>query len=92
MSLRKIKFVQREFYHLYNRGNSKQIIFKDKGDYKHFIGLLYACNQTENFKADYPVVKIFSYPDEGVTVGIRQTHPYPGQFDEYRRSRLHRDN
>jgi len=52
MSLRKIKFVQREFYHLYNRGNSKQIIFKDKGDYKHFIGLLYACNQTENFKAD----------------------------------------
>ena len=52
MALRKIKFVQGEYYHLYNRGNDKKVIFKDKEDYEHFIGLMYACNQTENFKAD----------------------------------------
>ena len=40
------------FYHIYNRGNSKQKIFKDQEDYKRFVGLLYACNQKDNFKSD----------------------------------------
>jgi len=52
MALRKIKFVKGEYFHIYNRGNDKRIIFKDKEDYEHFVGLIYACNQTENFKAD----------------------------------------
>jgi len=29
-----------------------KVIFKDKEDYERFIGLMYACNQIENFKAD----------------------------------------
>jgi len=52
MSIRKVPFAPGEFYHLYNRGNSKQKIFHDKEDYYHFSGLLYACNQKENFKID----------------------------------------
>ncbi len=52
MSIRKVAFVSGEYYHIYNRGNSKQIIFKDKEDYAHFSALLYACNQKENFKMD----------------------------------------
>jgi putative transposase len=52
MSIRKFTFAPGEYYHLYNRGNSKQKIFHDAEDYKRFIGLLYACNQKNNFKSD----------------------------------------
>ena len=52
MSVRKVSFVSGEYYHLYNRGNSKQKIFHDKEDHLHFLGLLYACNQKENLKVD----------------------------------------
>lgn len=38
-----------EFYHVYNRGNSKQIIFKDGYDYERFLRLLYLCNSTQHF-------------------------------------------
>ena len=37
-----------EFYHVYNRGNSKQIIFRDKQDYNRFLALLYAVNTKQN--------------------------------------------
>ncbi len=50
MSSRKISFTVNEYYHIYNRGNSKQIIFHDHQDYERFIGLLYACNQGAKFK------------------------------------------
>ena len=50
MSIRKVSFVPGEYYHIYNRGNSKQKIFHNKADYERFIGLLYACNNQENFK------------------------------------------
>ncbi len=52
MSLRKVNFVKGEYYHIYNRGNSKQLIFKDKSDYGRFIGLLFACNSSRDFKID----------------------------------------
>lgn len=52
MALRKIKFIQEEYYHIYNRGNGKQVIFKDKEDYERFVGLMYSCNQIESFKVD----------------------------------------
>ena len=48
--MRKVELVSGEFYHIYNRGNSKQKIFLDKEDYLRFIGLLYACNQKANLK------------------------------------------
>ena len=49
MSLRKFKFVKGEYYHLYNRGNSKQKVFHDEEDYLRFISLLYISNTNENF-------------------------------------------
>ncbi len=52
MSIRKTKLVSGEYYHVYNRGNSKQQIFLDIEDYFRFISLLYACNQKENLKVD----------------------------------------
>ena len=45
MSIRKIKLVSGEYYHVYNRGNSKQKIFHNEEDYLRFTSLLYACNQ-----------------------------------------------
>jgi len=52
MTLRKVPFAKGEYYHVYNRGNSKQRIFRDKNDYARFLGLLFACNSSENFKID----------------------------------------
>ena len=50
MSVRKKAFVPEEYYHVYNRGNSKQRIFHDSQDYNHFVSLLYACNSVNNFR------------------------------------------
>ena len=52
MPLRKVSFVTGEYYHIYNRGNSKQRIFRNKNDCVRFLGLLFACNSSENFKID----------------------------------------
>jgi putative transposase len=49
MSIRKVNFAKGEFYHIYNRGNSKQIIFRNNEDYSRFISLLYISNMDKNF-------------------------------------------
>lgn len=51
MAIRKVEFAIGDFYHLYNRGNSKQKIFLDREDYLRFVSLLFACNSKRNFKA-----------------------------------------
>lgn len=53
MSIRKVSFVPGEYYHIYNRGNSKQKIFNDKEDYYRFIKLLFISNSQENFKIQF---------------------------------------
>lgn len=54
MGYRKTPLVNGEFYHIYNRGNSRQQIFFDDADYRRFIKLLYICNSTKqvNFRDD----------------------------------------
>lgn len=54
MGIRRISLVGGEFFHLYNRGNSKQKIFLDDEDYSRFIKLLYLCNSSRkiNFRDD----------------------------------------
>ena len=49
MSIRKTSFVPGEYYHIYNRGNSKQKIFLSKKDYERFVALLYGINTNESF-------------------------------------------
>lgn len=53
MSLRKTPFVPNEYYHIYNRGNSKQTIFHDRKDYERFVKLLFISNGEENFKIQF---------------------------------------
>src|SRR3989338_9983081 len=61
MSIRKVAFVPKEYYHIYNRGNSKQKIFLDKNDYRRFIDLLFALNSTEGFNFSDSVKGISVY-------------------------------
>lgn len=66
MSLRRVNLVDGEFYHVYNRGNSKQEIFLDHEDYDRFMKLLYLCNSTTrvNFKEDIVQKKISAWDFE----------------------------
>jgi len=45
---RKVAFVQGEYYHVYNRGVDKRVIFTDVIDYKRFILILKILNTTNN--------------------------------------------
>ena len=44
MPIRKVPFATEEFYHVYNRGNSRQTIYQTASDYNRFISLLYLAN------------------------------------------------
>ncbi len=49
---RTIPFVIGEYYHVYNRGIDKRIIYKSVHDYKRFIMLLYVANSNDSFRLD----------------------------------------
>jgi len=60
MGYRKIPLIKGEFYHIYNRGNSRQKIFFHDDDYRRFIKLLFICNSVKqvNFRDDILEKKI----------------------------------
>jgi len=47
---RKDIFAQEEFYHIYNRGTDKRIIFLNDFDYRRFVLLLHVLNTSKNLK------------------------------------------
>jgi putative transposase len=53
MGARAFDFVPGEFFHIYNRGNSKQKIFLDHYDHRRFATLLFVSNSTESFKLHF---------------------------------------
>ncbi len=57
MPSRKVSFSENEYYHLYNRGNSKQKIFFDDKDRDRFIKLLYLCNSKQRIDFNNNIVK-----------------------------------
>ena len=75
MTTRKESFVSGEYYHIYNRGNSKQKIFLNNQDKDRFARLLYLCNSTKNinFRDDIVKKKIdvwdFNRSDSLVSIG-----------------------
>jgi putative transposase len=50
MALRKQSFAIDEYYHLYNRGTEKRVIFLDVQDYHHFLFLMYICNTEKSIE------------------------------------------
>ncbi|MFA6397379.1 MAG: hypothetical protein WDK96_00845 [Candidatus Paceibacterota bacterium] len=57
MSIRKIPLIDGEYYHIYNRGNSKQEIFLDNEDRDRFLKLLYICNSKERIDFREQIVR-----------------------------------
>ncbi|MEK9181647.1 MAG: transposase [Patescibacteria group bacterium] len=87
MSNRKVPLVDGEYYHLYNRGNSKQKIFIDKADYDYFIKCLYCCNTYKNFTFREDVIKqgidAFDFDREEIIVSIGAWVLMPNHFHIY---------
>lgn len=55
-------FAPGSYYHIYNRGASKQKIFLDESDKNRFANLLYLCNGVKSFKyRDLKEEDIFNY-------------------------------
>ena len=48
MGNRTVQLIQGEFYHVYNRGTEKRVLFRDKTDYQRFLKLLYISNSVES--------------------------------------------
>lgn len=46
--MRRIVFAQGEFYHLYNRGVDKRIVFTEADEYERFLTYLYQLNDTRS--------------------------------------------
>ena len=61
---RRLTFSEGEFYHVYNRGNDKRIIFLENSDYKRFLNLLFFCNS----KNSVQMAKISPKLSRGVTL------------------------
>lgn len=71
MAKRKVPLVEGEFYHVFNRGNSKQKIFLDDHDYERFTQLLYMCNSKRNIDFRNNILRINVNPwdfDRGETI------------------------
>lgn len=82
MSIRKVPFVLGEYYHIYNRGNSKQKIFLSKKDYERFVALLYIANTRDSFNF-FDLQKsgdIFSHKIEDGLVSIGAYCLMPNHF------------
>ena len=64
--MRKVPLVGGEYYHIYNRGNSKQKIFLDDKDRERFLKLLYLCNSEHivNFREQIVRAKINAWDFE----------------------------
>jgi putative transposase len=48
MTTRSFSFAEHEFYHVYNRGVEKRIIYQDAQDYERFTDLLFASNSNKS--------------------------------------------
>ncbi len=81
MSIRKVSFVSGEYYHIYNRGNSKQKIFHNKDDYLYFVKLLHVLNQKNNKQVRDQAHDIFiSHKDDEPLVALGAYVLMPNHF------------
>lgn len=58
MTSRETELENDEFYHIYNRGVDKRVVFKDKQDFFQFIQMLDHFNQEESLGG----LKVYKYP------------------------------
>lgn len=77
---RKINFAVDEWYHLYNRGNDKKIIFKNNSDQSRFLKLLYICNSLKPVALKDIPNPIFTYDRGESLVDISAYCLMPNHF------------
>ncbi|MCX6713939.1 MAG: transposase [Candidatus Vogelbacteria bacterium] len=59
---RNFQFAVDEFYHVYNRGTDKRIIFLDDNDRKRFYYLLFLCNGEKSFEiSELDLKQVFDF-------------------------------
>ena len=81
MSERKVSFAEGEYYHIYNRGNSRQAIFLTKDNYARFSALLYISNGTTSFDfRDIDTDKVFEFDRGKQQVAIGAYCLMPNHF------------
>ncbi|OHA59309.1 MAG: hypothetical protein A2607_00535 [Candidatus Vogelbacteria bacterium RIFOXYD1_FULL_42_15] len=83
--LRKFIFSIDEFYHIYNRGVDKRVIFLDHSDYSRFTKLLWVCNHSQAFVfrdliKDIPSKNIFDFSADQTLVDIGAYCLMPNHF------------
>ena len=87
MPKRKFSFSVGEFYHIYNRGNSKQKIFIDSEDYYRFLKFVYLSNSKKsiNFRDDIvtPNIEAFDFDRGETLVDIGAWVLMPNHFHIY---------
>lgn len=83
---RKINFSIGEYYHVYNRGTDKRVIFVDDHDYGRFKALLYVCNSikpvdiNQHFQEGLDFLELFDIEREDTLVDIGMYCPMPNHF------------
>jgi putative transposase len=81
MSTRTINLVPNEYYHIYNRGNSRQKIFLSTNDYDRFTKLLFLSNSVHSFNIrDLGAQNIFEVDRERQLVNILSYCLMPNHF------------
>ena len=75
-----IDFSEGSYYHIYNRGNSKQVIFYDSEDYEYFMWLLYISNNEDSFAVDRTFSKGYFYERGEQLVAIGAYCLMPNHF------------
>lgn len=68
MPSRSTPLVTGEYYHIYNRGNSKQVIFHDDQDHGYFMNLLFVMNNEKRTKAR-DALKVLNNEEKLVSIG-----------------------
>ena len=80
---RNYKFSEGEYYHIYDRGVEKRIIFTDKRERERFMALLFAANSTEKIHVSdqyKDLSEIFSLDREELLVDIGVYVLMPNHF------------
>lgn len=78
---RNFSFSVGEFYHLYNRGTDKRLVFLNDTDRIRFIKLLYLCNSRKNFVfRDIPIGSTYGYERGETLVDVGAYCLMPNHF------------
>lgn len=88
---RKFRFSVYEYYHIYNRGTDKRVIFMDEEDNQRFLCLMFLCNSTKNIVfRDIPIGEAYVFERGDTLVDIGAYCLMPNHFHIMAREKIER--